>query len=79
MTYLPMHEAQRRLIIACSKLSDVGIKPYNVYQPLIAGYTDGDTLLDILPEVLDDFVSEFERQVNERLKLHETIRQEKTT
>ncbi len=67
-----MWQAQRRVILACSRLSERGIHPRIVYQPLIETYVPVPPgreaiLQDVRPSSLEDFVSEFERLVQEAI------------
>lgn len=61
---LPLHAARRRIIIACNKLSSVGLVPAPLYDPILARYVEPPkTVCDVPADRLEAFVSQFEHAV----------------
>lgn len=61
MVVMQLHELHRRVLLACTRLSEAGVKPQPVYESVLFEFAN--KLNEIYPEAREEFISQFETEV----------------
>ena len=65
---MELWQLQRRVLLACTRAADAGIKPASIYYALLAEYTDSERMDDMYLEARENFADILDMRISEAIR-----------